>query len=315
MEDSKPQKVVAAASAVIPGGKLPERPARRSRSSHKRKHYTQKLAHAVLALFALISVLPVLAIVAYLVFKGASAISWEFLTSVPQTGMKSGGIFPAIVGTLYLIMGTVIFAVPVGTLAAIYLTEYAHQGRLTRLIRLSIANMAGVPSIVYGLFGLGLFVLLMGFGTSLLAGSLTLGILVLPVVVTAAEEALLAVPQSFRQASLALGATRWQTIWKVVLPNSISGIITGTVLAVGRAAGETAAIMFTVAAFFLPSLPNSPLDQAMALPYHLYTVSTQVPGMPEDMKWGTALVLLLLVLCFTLSAALVRLRFRRKKKW
>lgn len=284
-------------------------------SAHRRKYRSQRIAHGVLGLFALISVGPVIAIIAYLIYKGGSAMSWEFISGKPLQGMKAGGIFPAIVGTFYLIIGTIIFAVPIGTLAAIYLTEYAHQGRLTRLIRLAIANMAGVPSIVYGLFGLGLFVLLMNMGTSILAGSLTLAILVLPVVITAAEEALLAVPQAFRQASLALGATRWQTIRKVVLPNSITGIITGTVLAVGRAAGETAAIMFTVAAFFLPNLPSSPFDQAMALPYHLYTVSTQVPGMPEEMKWGTALVLLLLVLCFTLSAALIRLRFRRRKKW
>ncbi len=276
---------------------------------------SQRLAHAILALFTLTAVSPVIAIIAYLIYKGGGALSWEFLTAMPRNGMKEGGIYPAIVGTIYLVIGTIVFSVPIGTLAAVYLTEYAKQGRLTRAIRLAIANMAGVPSIVYGLFGLGLFVLLMQMGTSLLAGSLTLGLLVLPVVITAAEEALLAVPQSFRQASLALGATRWQTIRKVVLPNATAGIITGTVLAVGRAAGETAAIMFTVAAFFLPSLPDSPFSQAMALPYHLYTISTQVPGMPEEMKWGTALVLLLLVLCFSLTAALIRLRFRRKRKW
>ncbi|RJQ46970.1 MAG: phosphate ABC transporter permease PstA [Gaiellales bacterium] len=310
--DSRQQQAAAGAGTggSVPRGRGPSAP-----KGHRRQYRSQKIAHAVLALFALVSVGPVVAIIAYLFYKGGSAMSWEFLTAMPSKGMKAGGIFPAIVGTFWLILGTVIFAVPVGTLAAIYLTEYARQGRLTRIIRLAIANMAGVPSIVYGLFGLGLFVLLMGLGTSILSGSLTLGILVLPVVITAAEEALTAVPQSFRQASLALGATRWQTIRKVVLPNSISGIITGTVLAVGRAAGETAAIMFTVAAFFLPALPDSPFSQAMALPYHLYTVSTQVPGMPEEMKWGTALVLLLLVLSFTLSAALVRLRFRRKKRW
>ncbi|MBI5869786.1 MAG: phosphate ABC transporter permease PstA [Actinobacteria bacterium] len=268
-----------------------------------------------MALITAIAVAPVIAILIYLVVKGGRALTPEFLTSMPTQGMKAGGIFPAIVGTFYLVLGTVIFSVPVGTLAAVYLTEYASQGRLTRAIRLAIANMAGVPSVVYGLFGLGLFVLLMQFGTSLLAGSLTLGLLVLPVVITAAEEALIAVPQSFRQASLALGATRWQTIRRVVLPNAIPGIITGTVLAVGRAAGETAAIMFTVAAFFLPTLPDSPFSQAMALPYHLYTISTQVPGMPDEIKWGTALVLLLLVLSFTLTAAAVRARFRRKKKW
>lgn len=278
-------------------------------------YMNQKIAHLLLGMFALLSIGPVIAIIAYLFYKGSGAISWEFLTGMPRNGMKAGGIYPAIVGTVYLIIGTVIFSVPVGTMAAIYLTEYAGQGRLTRAIRLAIANMAGVPSIVYGLFGLGLFVLLMQLGTSLIAGSLTLGLLVLPVVITAAEEALLAVPQSFRQASLALGATRWQTIWKVVLPSALAGIITGTVLAVGRAAGETAAIMFTVAAFFLPTLPDSPFSQAMALPYHLYTITTQVPGMPDEMKWGTALVLLMLVLCFSLTAGLVRWRFRRKKQW
>lgn len=275
----------------------------------------EKIAHSLMALITAIAVAPVIAILIYLVVKGGRALTPEFLTSMPTQGMKAGGIFPAIVGTFYLVLGTIIFSVPVGTLAAVYLTEYATQGRLTRAIRLAIANMAGVPSVVYGLFGLGLFVLLMQFGTSLLAGSLTLGLLVLPVVITAAEEALIAVPQSFRQASLALGATRWQTIRRVVLPNAIPGIITGTVLAVGRAAGETAAIMFTVAAFFLPTLPDSPFSQAMALPYHLYTISTQVPGMPDEIKWGTALVLLLLVLSFTLTAAAVRARFRRKKKW
>lgn len=275
----------------------------------------EKIAHGVLGLFAALAVAPVIIILVFLVAKGAGALNWEFLTGMPKNGMKAGGIFPAIVGTFYLIIGTTLFAVPVGTLAAVYLTEYATRGRLTRYIRLAIANMAGVPSVVYGLFGLGMFVFFMKMGTSLLAGSLTLGLLVLPLVITAAEEALISVPQSFRQASLALGATRWQTIRQVVLPNAIPGIITGTVLAIGRAAGETAAIMFTVAAFFLPTLPDSPFSQAMALPYHLYTVSTQVPGMPEEMKWGTALVLLLLVLSFTLTAALVRTRYRRKRKW
>ncbi|MFA6000587.1 MAG: phosphate ABC transporter permease PstA [Thermoleophilia bacterium] len=284
-------------------------------AGHRKQLVYEKAAHGLMALLTAIAVAPVIAIIVFLFIKGAPAITPEFLTAMPKNGMKAGGIFPAIVGTFYLVLGTIVFAVPVGTLAAVYLTEYATQGRLTRLIRLAIANMAGVPSVVYGLFGLGLFVLLLQFGTSLLSGSLTLGLLVLPVVITAAEEALLAVPQSFRQASLALGATRWQTIRRVVLPNAIPGIITGTVLAVGRAAGETAAIMFTVAAFFLPNLPDSPFSQAMALPYHLYTISTQVPGMPDEIKWGTALVLLLLVLMFTLTAAVVRARFRRKRRW
>lgn len=288
---------------------------RQQQSRARRQLAYEKIAHSLLGLAALMAVAPVVIIILFLVVKGGSAISWEFLTGMPRSGMKAGGIFPAIVGTFWLVVGTIIFAVPVGTLAAIYLTEYATRGRLTRAIRLAIANMAGVPSVVYGLFGLGMFVFFLKMGTSLLAGSLTLGLLVLPVVITAAEEALLSVPQSFRQASLALGATRWQTVRQVVLPNAIPGIITGTVLAVGRAAGETAAIMFTVAAFFLPTLPDSPFSQAMALPYHLYTVSTQVPGMPDNMKWGTALVLLLLVLLFTLTAAIVRSHLRRKRKW
>ena len=218
-------------------------------------------------------------------------------------------------GTVLLIIGTVIFALPLGVLAAVYLSEYARPGMLTRLIRLAIVNLAGVPSVVYGLFGLGVFVMLLRFGASILSGSLTLAIMTLPVVITASEEALSSVPRSFREASLALGATRWQTTVRVVLPNAIPGIITGLILGVGRAAGETAPILFTVAAFYLRDLPRSIYDQAMALPYHLYVISTQVPNASPKIQWGTALVLLALVLGMNLAAAVIRTRFRRARKW
>jgi phosphate transport system permease protein len=254
-------------------------------------------------------------IVAVIFFHGIPAISWDFLTQPPIMGMREGGIFPAIVGTFYLVLGTILFALPLGVFAAIYLTEYSRQNVLTRWIRLAIFNLAGVPSVVYGLFGLGLFVIFLKFGASLLAGSLTLAIMVLPVIITASEEALLAVPQSFREASLALGATQWQTIRKVVLPNAIPGILTGAILGIGRAAGETAPILFTVAAFYLPRLPRSIFDQAMALPYHLYVIATQIPNIKMEVKAGVALVLLALVLGINLAAIIIRSRFRRRKKW
>jgi phosphate transport system permease protein len=260
-------------------------------------------------------VLPVLGTVYLLLSRGLTAINWTFLTQPPTNMMREGGIMPAIVGTIYLILGTTVFALPLGVMAAIYLSEYAKPGPFTRLIRLSIVNLAGVPSVVYGLFGLGLFVMLLHFGASLLSGSLTLAILTLPVVITASEEALQQVPQSFREASLALGATKWQTTVQVVLPNAISGIITGLILGVGRAAGETAPILFTVAAFYLRDLPHSIYDQAMALPYHLYVIATQVPNAPPKVQWGTALVLLIIVLGMNLVAAVIRTRFRRARKW
>lgn len=275
----------------------------------------QRLAFAVLSLSTIFVVLPVLAVMYLLLSRGLPAINWTFLTQPPTNMMREGGILPAIVGTIYLIIGTTLFALPLGVFAAIYLSEYAKPGPFTRLIRLSIVNLAGVPSVVYGLFGLGLFVMLLRFGASLLSGSLTLAILTLPVIITASEEALSSVPQSFRDASLALGATKWQTTVRVVLPNAISGIITGLILGIGRAAGETAPILFTVAAFYLRDLPRSIFDQAMALPYHLYVLSTQVPNAPPRIQWGTALVLLTLVLGMNLVAAIIRTRFRRARKW
>lgn len=275
----------------------------------------QRLAFALLSLSAIFVVLPVLAVVYLLLSRGLPGISWTFLTQPPVNMMREGGILPALVGTVYLVIGTTAFALPLGVLAAVYLSEYAKPGTFTRLIRLSIVNLAGVPSVVYGLFGLGLFVMLLHFGASLLSGSLTLAILTLPVVITASEEALSSVPQSFRDASLALGATKWQTTVRVVLPNAIPGIITGLILGIGRAAGETAPILFTVAAFYLRDLPHSIYDQAMALPYHLFVLSTQVPNAPPKIQWGTALVLLALVLGMNLVAAMIRTRFRRARKW
>jgi len=229
--------------------------------------------------------------------------------------MRAGGIFPAIVGTIYLVTGAIVFALPIGLLAAIYLSEYSKDNLLTRLIKLAIVNLAGVPSVVYGLFGLALFVVFFKFGASILSGSLTLGIMILPVIITTSREALENVPYSFREVSLSLGASKWQTIRHIVLPSAIPGILTGTILGLGRAAGETAPILFTVAAFYLPRLPNSIFDQAMALPYHLYVISTQVPNVDEKIRYGTALVLLALVLFMNLVAIIIRYKFRKKKKW
>ncbi len=276
---------------------------------------TQKIAFFFLFLCTLLIVVPVGMIIVIIVQKGLPAINWQFLSDVPRQGMRAGGIFPAIVGTLYLVFGAIAFALPIGLLAAIYLSEYARDNLLNRIIKLAIVNLAGVPSVVYGLFGLALFVVFFKFGASILAGSLTLGIMILPLIITASREALESVPHSFREVSLSLGASKWQTIRHIVLPNAIPGILTGTILGLGRAAGETAPILFTVAAFYLPRLPKSVFDQAMALPYHLYVISTQVPNVDEKIRYGTALVLLTMVLFMNLVAIVIRYQFRKKKKW
>jgi phosphate transport system permease protein len=229
--------------------------------------------------------------------------------------MRSGGIMPAIIGTIYLTFGTAIFAVPLGLGAAIYLSEYAKDSPLTRLIRIAIINLAGIPSVVYGLFGLGLFVLFLRFGTSILAASLTLSIMTLPVIISTAEEALHSVPQSFRVVSISVGATKWQTIRRIVLPQALPGILTGIILGLERAAGETAPILFTGAAFFLPRLPDSVFDATMALPYHLFVISTQVPSMPVKIQYGTALVLIVFVLGMNTAASIIRSRARAKRQW
>ena len=275
----------------------------------------QRLGFSLLTTMAILTVIPIVAVVIYILVLGVPAINLEFITGFPREGMRAGGILPAIVGTFYLTLGTAVFAVPLGISAAIYLSEYAPNNRATQLIRIAIINLAGIPSVVYGLFGLGLFVLFLNFGTSILAGSLTLSIMTLPVIISTAEEALRSVPQAFRTVSISVGATKWQTIRKIVLPQPLPGVLTGVILGVERAAGETAPILFTVAAFFLPRLPNSPLDATMALPYHLYVISTQVPGMPVKIQYGTALVLLIFVLSMNLVAATIRSRARARRQW
>jgi phosphate transport system permease protein len=268
-----------------------------------------------LGLASLVVVVPILLVLAIIFVRGISAINWEFLTAMPRDGMKAGGIFPAIVGTIILILGTALVAVPIGVGGAIYLSEYARDSWPTRTIRLAIVNLAGIPSVVYGLFGLGLFVLFLKFGTSIVAGALTLAIMTLPIIISTSEEALMAVPTEFRTVSASLGGTRWQGIKNIVLPQALPGIITGIILGLLRAAGETAPILFTVAAFYLPKLPQSPFDQTMALPYHLYVISTQIPGMPQEIQYGTAFVLLALVLSMSLTATVIRSRFRRRRQW
>lgn len=279
------------------------------------RQQSQKLAFTLITATAALVVVPILLVIFFVIGNGLGTLNWEFLTQPPAKGMTEGGIAPALLGTVFLTFGTAISAMPLAIGAAIYLAEYAEESRLTRMVRLAIINLAGIPSIVYGLFGLGAFVLFMGFGTSIIAGSLTLGLMTLPVVISTAEEAILSVPQEFRVVSLSLGATRWQTIRHQVLPNALPGIITGVILGLGRAAGETAPILFTVAAFYLPELPDSIFDQTMALPYHLYVISTQVPGMPESVQYGTALVLLLFVLSLTMVATIIRTYMRRRREW
>jgi phosphate transport system permease protein len=248
--------------------------------------------------------------------KGGGTISWEFLSQAPRRGMTEGGILPAIVGTVLVTLITAVLAVPLGMGAAIYLNEYASQTRLTRLIRLSIRNLSGVPSIVYGLFGVILFVNVMRFGTSILSAGLTLGLMTLPWTITASEEALKTIPNSYREGALALGASKWQMIRTNVLPYAVPGMLTGTVLGLARAAGETAPILFTGAAFFLPSLPRSLGDQFMALPYHLYIMATQHHAILQvrPLAYGTALVLIVLVLGMNLTAVVIRYRLRRKQR-
>jgi len=260
-------------------------------------------------------VIPVIIILTVLTVKGHGAISWAFLTTAPTNGMTEGGILPALVGTIWLVTVALVASLPLGVAAAIYLSEYAPDNWLTRVINLAIINLAGVPSIVHALFGLGAFVLFFRFGTSILAASLTLAIMTLPVVIVSTREALQSVPRAFREACWNMGATRWQTIWRVVLPNAISGILTGIILEVSRTAGETAPIMFTGAALYLPFLPQSVMDQTMAMSLHLYVISTQVPGVPEELPYGVALVLISMVLAMNALSIGFRTYLRGKKKW
>ncbi|MCG6938409.1 MAG: phosphate ABC transporter permease PstA [Gammaproteobacteria bacterium] len=282
---------------------------------NKRNQKTQKLFQILFMMMTVLLIMPVVAILGMLIYKGGSIISVDFLFSNPTNGMTAGGIFPAIFGTVWLVAVALLVSVPIGVAAAIYLSEYAPDNWLTRIINLAIINLAGVPSIVHALFGVGAFVIFFGFGTSILAASLTLAIMTLPVVIVASRESLQAVPLAFRMACWNMGATRWQTIRRVVLPNAVSGILTGVILEVSRTTGETAPIMFTGAAFFLPFLPQSVFDQTMALSLHLFVVSTQVPGVPEDLPYGVALVLIAMVLIMNSLSIAFRMYLRGKKKW
>ena len=282
---------------------------------NRKNQSTQKLFRLVLGGMTGLLILPVILIMGTLIYKGAPIISFEFLFASPTNGMTAGGIFPALLGTVLLVVVALLASVPLGIAAAIYLSEYAPDNWFTRSINLAIINLAGVPSIVHALFGVGAFVIFFKFGTSILAASLTLAIMTLPVVIVATRESLQAVPMAFREACWNMGATRWQTIRRVVLPNAVTGILTGIILEVSRTAGETAPIMFTGAAFFLPLLPQGVLDQTMALSLHLFVVSTQVPGMPEQLPFGVALVLISMVLLMNSLSISLRMYLRGKKKW
>jgi phosphate transport system permease protein len=284
-------------------------------SQNHRNRQVEGLFKLLFFLMTAVLVVPVIAILTVLVVKGSPAISWEFLTGMPTHGMTAGGIFPALVGTVWLVGVALLVSVPLGVAAAVYLSEYAPDNWLTRGINLAIINLAGVPSIVHALFGLGAFVLFFRLGTSILAASLTLAIMTLPVVIVATRESLQAVPRAYREACWSMGATRWQTIRLVVLPNAISGILTGIILEVSRTAGETAPIMFTGAAFFLPFLPQGVMDQTMAMSLHLYVISTMVPGVPEQTEYGVALVLVSMVLVMNAASVALRVYLRGRKKW
>ncbi|MDH3993458.1 MAG: phosphate ABC transporter permease PstA [Gammaproteobacteria bacterium] len=275
----------------------------------------QGLFRLIFLMMTVLLILPVLVILGMLIYKGGSVISIDFLFTAPTDGMTAGGIFPALLGTVWLVAVALLISVPIGIAAAIFLSEYAADNWFTRIINLAIINLAGVPSIVHALFGVGAFVVFFGFGTSILAASLTLAIMTLPIVIVSTRESLQAVPQAFREACWAMGATRWQTIRRVVLPNSVSGILTGVILEVSRTTGETAPIMFTGAVFFTPFLPQSVFDQTMAMSLHLFVVATQVPGVPEELPFGVALVLIAMVLIMNSVSIAFRMYLRGRKKW
>ena len=280
-----------------------------------RDRRVQWLYQGLFGVMTVLLILPVVTILGTLIYKGGPVISIDFLFTYPTDGMTAGGIFPALLGTVWLVAVALLCSVPLGVAAALYLSEYAPDNWFTRLINLCIINLAGVPSIVHALFGVGAFVIFFGFGTSILAASLTLAIMTLPLIIVATRESLQAVPLAFREACWNMGATRWQTIRRVVLPNAVSGILTGVILEVSRTTGETAPIMFTGAAFFLPFLPQGVFDQTMALSLHLFVVSTQVPGVPEALPYGVALVLIAMVLLMNSVSIAIRVYLRGKKKW
>jgi phosphate transport system permease protein len=281
-----------------------------------KKHLSQQIAFGIFRLLSLMVAATLFAILGFIIYKGIGVISWDFLTTAPKDGMTAGGIWPAIVGTFYLMVGSALFAFPVGVMSGIYMNEYAPRGWVVNFIRMMTNNLSGIPSIVFGLFGMALFVNYMGFGDSIIAGSLTLGLLCVPLVIRTTEEALKAIPDSLREGSRALGATKLQTIWHVILPMAMPNVITGLILAMGRVSGETAPILFTCAAYFLPQLPSSVFDQCMALPYHLYVISTSGTNMDAQLPlaYGTALVLIVIILFVNLLANALRKYFEKKVK-
>lgn len=285
-------------------------------NNHARKMLAQNVAFTTFRILSGVIVTILFIILAFIIIKGARVLNWDFITTPPTNGMKGGGIWPAIVGTFYLMVGSALFAFPLGIMSGIYMNEYASHGKIVKFIRMMTNNLAGIPSIVFGLFGMSLFVNFFGFGDSILAGSLTLGLLALPLVIRTTEEALKAIPNSFREGSLALGATKLQTIWHVILPMGMPNIITGLILALGRVSGETAPILFTCAAYFLPQLPESVFDQCMALPYHLYVLATSGTDMDKQIPiaYGTALVLVIIILFVNLLANALRNYFQNKLK-
>jgi phosphate transport system permease protein len=287
-----------------------------SEKYRSRKKLQQIIVFGIFRIFSFSIVLILFGILGFLIVKGASVLSWDFFTESPTDGMTKGGIFPAIVGTLYLMLGSALFSFPIGIMSGIYMNEYASNGKLVQFIRFMTNNLSGIPSIVFGLFGMALFVSYLDFGDSILAGSLTLGLLSLPVVIRTTEEALKDIPNTYREGSLALGATKFQTIWHVILPMGMPRIITGLILSLGRVSGETAPILFTCAAYFLPQLPSSIFDQCMALPYHLYVVSTSGTDLEaqQPIAYGTALVLILIILIINLLATGLRKYFENKNK-
>lgn len=287
-----------------------------SEKYRSRKKLQQIIVFGIFRIFSFSIVLILFGILGFLIVKGASVLSWDFFTESPTDGMTKGGLFPAIVGTLYLMLGSALFSFPIGIMSGIYMNEYASNGKLVQFIRFMTNNLSGIPSIVFGLFGMALFVSYLDFGDSILAGSLTLGLLSLPVVIRTTEEALKDIPNTYREGSLALGATKFQTIWHVILPMGMPRIITGLILSLGRVSGETAPILFTCAAYFLPQLPSSIFDQCMALPYHLYVVSTSGTDLEaqQPIAYGTALVLILIILIINLLATGLRKYFENKNK-
>lgn len=277
------------------------------------KSWAQRIAFGTFSMLAYSVALLLLCILGFIIYNGLSVLSWEFLSEAPREGMTEGGIYPAIVGTLYLVIGSMLFSFPIGLMSGIYTSEYAKDGWVLSIIRVMTSNLASIPSIVFGLFGMALFVHTLGFGDSILAGSLTLGLLSLPLIIRTTEEALKAVPDSYRMGSYALGAGKLETILRVVLPTAMPNILTGLILSIGRVSGETAPILFTAAAYFLPKLPESVFDQVMALPYHLYVIATSGTDLEatRPMAYGTALVLIIIVLMMNLLASFLRIRLSK----